>query len=191
MIENNWNNSVLIDITDMLRLLFRLYYLYLLLLWSGAYALFQFKQTMTQLKHDYTNYLSLYQQNVVSHLISDYNTHVSAEIIDLIEWHNQNKRGSPSENDTSYFRHYYMYYFCIMFMMSIIHIISTELFLLSVHGSYLHQLPKCGWVVHLGYHVPEEMTMKFLQCLACPVKDTDLLLLRSAHRVPREDCVLP
>jgi hypothetical protein len=41
-----------------------------------------------------------------AYLISDYKTLVSAEIIAIIVWHNQQNGGFPSENDTSYFRLY-------------------------------------------------------------------------------------
>ena len=52
---------------------------------------------------------------IIAIIISDDHTLSFAEKINKIVWHNWNKRGFPSENDTSYFRlyHYYKYYVTI------------------------------------------------------------------------------
>ena len=91
------------------------------------------------------------------HLISDNVTLSFAEIIDIIIWHNWNKRGFPSENDTSYFRlyHYYTDYVTIISVMRIICIISTDLCLLPVLCNRHCVVGRA----HLGHHVPEESTM--------------------------------
>ena len=56
----------------------------LFLLCSGDWAPLQLEQIITLLYHYYMNYISLSQLNVGTHLISDYNTLLSAEIIDII-----------------------------------------------------------------------------------------------------------
>jgi hypothetical protein len=50
---------------------------------------------------------------------------------------------------------------------------------------YSHKLPVCGWGAHLGYRVTDSCSRRIDdEILALPGKDTDLLLLRSAHWHP-------
>ena len=112
-----------------------------------------------------------------------------AEIMRIIVWHNWNKRVFPSKNDTSYFRlyHYYTYYVTIISIMRIICIISTYLCLLPAI-KWLFTKTATAW---LGC-TPRTSCSRRIddEWLARPVKDTDLLLLRSAHPVPREYFIL-
>ncbi len=95
----------------------------------------------------------------------------------------------PSETDTSdiLLKHYYTYYITIVFIMTIKRIISLFFCRVWLEATiYVLKLSLCGWGLHLERQLCSRMNDDII--LARPVKDTDLLLLGSAHPATREDC---
>jgi hypothetical protein len=97
--SNNWDISWISQIIEQLFELFCLCHDYVNSS-IGCWSLLTLEQIMSQLCHNYINYLTIIRQITTGHFVSHYVSLGYSVIIAIIVRHNQNNKGPPSEKET-------------------------------------------------------------------------------------------